>query len=104
MEPQDYPVEHFRLMVRIAEDLRTLPAQIVAHEYCHDAFGSWTTTVRRRGGTFRIAFDGKEREVRLERETTKGKASEWAQVCLLPTTDPSGAQAIPDMVARLKTI
>jgi hypothetical protein len=96
-----HPAEHFRLMVGLAEELRTVPAQIVKHAYHHDAFGSWCTTVRHRGLLFRIVFDGKERRARLERETA-AKTDQWSELCSLPTTDQVGAQAIPDILARLR--
>jgi hypothetical protein len=102
-EARDHPVEHFRLMVGLAKELQTLPAQIVKHAYHHDAFGSWCTTVRRRGLLFRIVFDGKERRVRLDRETAP-KTDQWAELCSLPTTDQAGTQAIPDILARLRAV
>lgn len=104
MEAQDYPVEHFRLMARLAEDLRALPAQIVEHAYHHDALGSWFTTVRRHGRIFRIVFDGKEGQVRLERETAAAKSEQWEELCSFPATDQGGAQVLPDIVARLRPV
>ncbi|HKB16493.1 MAG TPA: hypothetical protein VKF62_10520 [Planctomycetota bacterium] len=104
MEDKDYPVEHFRRMVRLAEDLRTVPAQIMEHAYHHEAFGSWVTTVGRRGRLFRIVFDGKEREVRLERATTTGDTRRWGEVGSSAATGPSDAQAIAEMVDRLKEV
>jgi len=64
MEAQEDSRRHFQLMAKLAGDLGTIPARILAHEYHHDAFGSWWTTVQRREDIFRILFDGKERELR----------------------------------------
>src|SRR5262245_29740614 len=104
MEEPDPPVEHFRRMVGLAEDLRTLPAQVLEHSYHHEAFGSWELTVRRRGQTFRIVFDGKEREVRLERATTTGNTRRWGGVGASSSAGASGAQDIAEMGARLKEV
>jgi hypothetical protein len=81
MEAQEYPLQHFQLMAKLAGDLITIPAQILAHEYRYNAFGSWWTTVQRRGIVFRIIFDGKERELRLERATKSGQADSWKDLC-----------------------
>jgi hypothetical protein len=61
----------------------------------HDAFGSWCTILRRRGLRFRIVFDGRERQMRLERETA-AKTDQWAELYSLPTTD--------DILARLRVV
>lgn len=99
MVAQEHPVEHFRLTVRLAEDLRALPAQIVKHAHEYDAFGSWGTTVRRRGQVFRIAFDGKERRASLEREPAAPNGP-WTELSSLPTTDQGPAPVLPDIAAR----
>ena len=104
MQAQEYPVEHFRLMTRLAEDLRSLPAQIEEHEYSYSTFGSWCTTVRRRGHLFRIIFDGKELEVRLDREIKGFKTEQSEDLCALPTTGQDLPVVITEIVARLRAV
>jgi hypothetical protein len=53
--------EHLRLIIRLSEILELLPAQLVAHDYNHETFGSWSVLIRRGGAWFNITFDGKDR-------------------------------------------
>src|SRR2546428_13987418 len=98
MEEQEYPLQHFQLMAKLAGDLVTIPAQILAHEYNYNAFGSWWTTVLRRGIVFRVVFDGKERELRLERAARSGPADTWEDLCSWPASDGDGAHLLPEVV------
>ena len=103
MNPQDYPVQHFETMAELARELRTLPAQVLEHAYHCSAFGSWWTTLRRKGIAFRIVFDGKERQVRLEQAGTGTEAESWEALHSWPA-DGEGANAIREVVARLKAV
>lgn len=91
-------------MARLAGDLQTLPAQILAHAYNYSTFGSWWTTLQRKGIAFRIVFDGKERQLRLEREGTATGTGHWEALDSWPADDDAGAQAIRDVVARLRAV
>jgi hypothetical protein len=102
MEEPEYPLRHFQLMVQLAGDLRSLPAQILEHGYRYDAFGSWWTTLRRHGTAFRIVFDGKERQLRLERASSTAEADTWEELSSWRTNDPDAAHSLPDVVARLR--
>src|SRR5215467_2740325 len=77
MEPQEYAVRHFEAMAEVAADLRTLPSQILKHAYNYSAFGSWWTTLRRKGMTFRIVFDGKEQQLRREQASQATDGDSW---------------------------
>jgi hypothetical protein len=104
MEAQDHAVRHFQLMVELADDLRTLPAQILDHRYEYSAFGSWWTTLRRHGTTFRIIFDGKEQQLRLDRATASGNADDWEEIFSCSTSDHDGGRSVLEVVTRLKAV
>jgi hypothetical protein len=101
MEGQESPLRHFQLMVQVADHLRALPAQILEHHYQYDAFGSWWTTLKRRGQLFRVVFDGKERELRLER-ATGGRRTEWRPVFSRLAGDTDAGQALRDIINELR--
>ncbi len=91
-------------MAKLAGDLVTIPAQLLAHGNHYNAFGSWWTTVQRRGIVFRTVFDGKERELRLERATKSGQADSWEDLCSWSASDRDGALALPEVVTRLRAV
>jgi hypothetical protein len=104
MEAREDSRRHFQLMAKLAGDLGTIPARILAHEYRHDAFGSWWTTVRRRGDIFRIVFDGKERELRLERATESGQAESWEDLGSWSAGGRDSAHLLSEVVSRLRAV
>jgi hypothetical protein len=66
MDALDYPIEHFLLMTEITKDLKEISVQILAHEYHYKSFGSWFFTFQNHGQKYRLIFDGKDNELRLE--------------------------------------
>jgi hypothetical protein len=104
MEAQEDSRRHFQLMAKLAGDLGTIAARILAHEYRHDAFGSWWMTVQRRGDIFRIVFDGKERELRLERATESGQAESWEDLGSWSAGDRDSEHLLPEVVSRLRGV
>jgi hypothetical protein len=66
MEPQDYPIAHFNQTAELATALKSLPAQILEHQYSYEGFGSWWATVRHRGVCYRIVLDGRDGQVSIE--------------------------------------
>ena len=97
-------MRHFQAMAKLAADLRTVPAQILEHAYNYGAFGSWWTTVQRKGFTFRIVFDGKERQLRLESTGTATGAGSWEALASWPMGDDDGVTAIRQAVDRLRAV
>ena len=91
MEPQDYPIEHFRMMAEIAERLKPIPALILQSDYRYESFGSWWFTFRRSGETFRITFDGRDRYLNLEKNIATKPAGEntWHAVTGKQVNGPS---------------
>jgi hypothetical protein len=89
-------------MARLAAELRMLPAQVLEHAYHYSAFGSWSTTLRRKGIAFRIVFDGKERQLRLEQADTATES--WEACHTWSADDGEGAHAIQEVVARLRAV
>jgi hypothetical protein len=102
MESHEYPQRHFQAMTKLAGDLRAVPAQIIEHAYNYGAFGSWWTTVQRKGFVFRIAFDGKERQLTLER--AGAATGSWEALASWPTGDDEGEAAIRQAVDRLRAV
>jgi hypothetical protein len=103
MKSQMYPLRHFETMTTLARELATLPAQILEHAYNYGDFGSWWTTVQRKGIIFRVVFDGKDHQLRLEQAET-GDASKWEVLCSWPVDSDGAVAAIPEVVARLRAV
>lgn len=93
MDPQDYPIRHFEDMVRLAAIPKTFPAQILAHQYFYESFGTHSTIVRFKGTVLRIVVSGRDDSVELRRSTTRKHPYQW-QDCwrhpLAPGEDPFG--------------
>ena len=53
--------EHLRAVAALADELEGLPAELTAHEYLYETFGSWYVIVRRNGRRYRFDFDGRDR-------------------------------------------
>ena len=104
MESQEYPLQHFQAMAEFAGDLRRLSAQILEHGYNYSAFGSWWTTLQRQGVAFRIVFDGKEQQLRLERAGTTTGAQAWEALNSWAAADDQRAHALREVVARLRSV
>ncbi|HWP63706.1 MAG TPA: hypothetical protein VNO86_09575 [Candidatus Binatia bacterium] len=77
MDAQEHPVRHFEQMIRLVERLLPLPAQLLQHVYSFEAFGSWSCIVRCRGVPIRIAFDGRDRELVVERSRSRRPPYVW---------------------------
>ncbi|MDM7920891.1 MAG: hypothetical protein QUS14_01215 [Pyrinomonadaceae bacterium] len=80
MKGPDYPVEHFRMMCKIAEGLRAKDIQLLSHEYHYQAFGSWLIEYMRVGERFRIVFDGKESQLRIDVNLGDWMKVNWKEV------------------------
>jgi hypothetical protein len=102
MDPHDYPAAHFRAMADLASQLTGLPAEVLEHEYSCSHFGSWWLTVRRNGISYRIVFDGKERQVTFEREAPGGPAGTWSAIATWAASSGDQPQLIREIVARLR--
>jgi len=68
MKPQDYPIEHFQLMVNIASALAGFSAQILQQHYHYESFGSWWFSFRFKGQELRVVFDGKDGSLSLQKK------------------------------------
>lgn len=56
------------------------------------------------GFTFRIVFDGKERQLRLESTGTATGAGSWEALASWPMGDDDGVTAIRQAVDRLRAV
>ena len=105
MEPQDYPIEHFRMMAEIAVGLKSIPAQILRSDYTYESFGSWWFTFRRSGYTFRVTFDGRDKYLNLERTVRKGSeaANTWQAVAGKQMKDASHDDIVSEVIALARS-
>ena len=91
MDAHDYPIHHFTRMADFATELKSLPAQVLEHSYSYESFGSWWVTVRCRGISFRIVFDGKEGQLEIQRSASKTPPYAWGgavwEHAIRPDTD-----------------
>jgi hypothetical protein len=79
MGSQDYPIHHFRFIGELALALRTLPAQVLSHDYSYESFGSWQLTFKTRGIVFRLVFDGHEQWYVLEESEQRKAPYQWSR-------------------------
>ena len=80
MKGQDPAVEHFKMACTIAENLHAMEIQLLRHEYYYESFGSWLIEYLRAGERFRIVFDGKDREIRLDANLGDWMKANWKEI------------------------
>jgi hypothetical protein len=73
MEAHDYPIANLEGVLRLAQALKAMPAQILEYNYAYEAFGSWYLVVRYKGVVSRLVFDGRDRHLALQK-SANGKA------------------------------
>jgi len=103
MESQDFPIQHFEMMQELATCLKTVPVQILVHQYDYDAFGSWWIEFMRSGQRFRIIFDGKEQNLRLETSIGNQLKVEWQEMIVEEVPDESPEVIITRVRSLLDT-
>jgi hypothetical protein len=77
MDAEEHPARHFEQMIRLVERLRPVPAQLLEHVYSYESFGSWSCIVRCGGIPLRIVFDGRDRELVVERSRSRKPPYAW---------------------------
>lgn len=80
MDAQDYPINHFDRMKELAVELKSVPAQLLEHEYSYESFGSWSLVFRCQGQVFRLTFDGKERWYVLQESAERKAPYQWNEI------------------------
>jgi uncharacterized protein YqjF (DUF2071 family) len=80
MTAQDYPIHHFGFMQSLAERLKELRIQILSHEYHYQSFGSWWFDFMHVGKRFRVVFDGRDSNLRLDENLGDWMAVKWEEV------------------------
>jgi|WetSurMetagenome_2_1015567.scaffolds.fasta_scaffold70980_5 hypothetical protein len=79
---------HFELMIVFSSHLKTLPAEILEHQYSPESFGSWWCKFRKSGKLYRIVYDARDGFIYLENDANNshisGKA-DWKEVGHLKT-------------------
>jgi len=80
MDAQDYPIAHLARVHALATALKSLPAQVLHHEYDYQGLGSWSLTVRHKGRALRLMFDGKEEMFYLEASEDRKRPYHWSHL------------------------
>ena len=95
MEGTEYPIEHFELMTKVANYLRSEQVQMLEHEYRYKTFGSWWFVIQIRGENFRIVCDGRDGILRLDRNRPgSGRVDyNWVEVSELAPPDSSNLRS-----------
>jgi hypothetical protein len=93
MQDQEYPARHFDQMARLVKALGGLAAQMLEHGYSYESFGSWWSIFRFKGIPFRVGFDGRDREVGIERSKGLKAPYEWSEISRR-TLDTGAADAL----------
>jgi len=104
METQDYPVRHFRRMAELAAGLKSIPAQLLDHEYSSQSFGSWWTTLRCHGVVFRIVYDGKEGVFLVQRSPSRKRPYDWDPPTWQGVPQPGQEFSLADLVEAVRAI
>jgi len=102
MKGQDYPIHHFELMRELAVSLKSLPVQILSHEYSYESFGSWWFEYMFKGNRFRVVFDGKDRNLRLETNLGDRMMPKWDKISTKDITENSIKEVIDEVLSILK--
>jgi hypothetical protein len=84
-DSQSLAATHLRSMVELIQRLREVPAECRDHSYSADAFGSWRMTVRCHGVPVRVSYDGREREVIVERSASRKSPYTWSRCAAIPS-------------------
>lgn len=101
MESQGYPVEHFKQMTELATALKDLPGQVLEHQYSYEAFGSWWTTVRHQGVSYRIVLDGRDGRASIE-YSSAGAVGPWDRTLWERSLGVGGQLPVDEMVGAIR--
>jgi hypothetical protein len=80
MKAQEYPIEHFKMMVDITNALALLPIQLLSHVYEYEVFGSWWFTCLSSGQKYRVLFDGRDGVLRIQLPNGKDWPDDWSDI------------------------
>ena len=108
MRAYDNPIEHFQLIERVARYLESIEVQLLSSEYSYQTFGSWWLTFQKKGENYRMVYDGRDFELRLENDPIPTKVhgvfiSEWTELVALSAADLKGValqSAIEELIQR----
>lgn len=78
-------IEHFELMVDVAEYLNASGARVLTSEYSYPSFGSWWFSFANKGKSFRVVYDGRDSRLSLETDPVQVKThgifiTEWSEL------------------------
>lgn len=78
-------------MTKVAEWLPDIYGQLMEHTYGYSSFGSWLFTFKKSGQTYRVVYDGKENDLRLELGKyylDKKHVNAWEKIELIRFQEP----------------
>ena len=105
MKAHDYPILFFQEMVRLANDLKAINAQILDCQYSYESFGSWVLTFRRAGGNFRIVMDGKDGEMTLQSpRSPENRHTTWGEPCWSQQVPSRSSLDFGQLIAAIERI
>lgn len=107
MSGHDYPIEHFQLMLDVSRHLKNIEAQLLTHEYHYDTFGSWWFTFMKNGEKYQVVYDGREFELRFERNPIPEKVhgvwiTSWTEIVVNKMDDLNGSTPLKEIQRLLQ--
>jgi hypothetical protein len=60
------PIDHFKLMGKLASKMTSIPAMVLEHGYSDESFGSWWVIIKKGSHKFRLVFDGRDSRLFIE--------------------------------------
>lgn len=102
MDALDYPTRHFQEMSTLCDALKGLPAQLCAHTYSYESFGSWSVTMRCGGVRLRVVFDGRDREYLLQRSESRKSPDTWQEVVWSKSANTKGELPVSDILNAVR--
>lgn len=79
MGSYEFQSRHFEQMARLIERFGSLPAELLEHEYSYQSFGSWLSIFRFKGVPLRLSFDGRDREIVVQRSASRKPPYLWGE-------------------------
>src|SRR5258708_11085187 len=94
MQPaNEYSLQQLRLFTDLVHEIQAWPFEMVAFEYLHEAFGSWSLVIRKGGVRTKFVFDGKDRWLSARR--LRSRDGDFP-----PLSDIGGVEVPPGFTAQ----
>lgn len=92
MTRHDFAIEHFRVMEKVARNLKEVEAELLTSEYRGDSFGLWWFTLRKQGKKYRLVYDGRDSRLSFEHKPSSNRLhgillTDWTELAALFVRD-----------------